>query len=144
MSSPFRSALRDGATENRAYNFLSAIHTMFVTSVTNWMSEKRAHQRLFPLTLLCNCISLLNSHGIFFYYSTKIESCRAGFSACGGSQSDKFLFAAVRSTRSAFLCHRKCNAISYDTKKEPYKSTTPLFVNMTSKFDCQTDNIIRN
>ena len=32
----------------------------------------------------------------------KIESCKAGFSACGGSRSDKFLFAAVRSTRSAF------------------------------------------
>ena len=47
----------------------------------------------------------------------KIESCSAGFSACGGSRSDKFCSAAVRSTRSAFLLYRKCDAISYKVKK---------------------------
>ena len=51
----------------------------------------------------------------------KIESCKAGFSACGGSRSDKFLFAAVRSTRSAFLLYRKCDAISYKIKKKPFR-----------------------
>ena len=50
----------------------------------------------------------------------KIESCSAGFSACGGSRSDKFCSAAVRSTRSAFLLYRKCNVISYKkTKRVP-------------------------
>ena len=56
----------------------------------------------------------------------KIESCKAGFSACGGSRSDKFLFAAVRSTRSAFLFYRKCDAISYKVKKlsmSPYSAS---------------------
>ena len=51
----------------------------------------------------------------------KIESCKAGFSACGGSRSDKFLFAAVRSTRSAFLLYRKSDAISYKVKKKPFR-----------------------
>ena len=52
------------------------------------------------------------------YFPIKIESCSAGFSACGGSRSDKFGSAAVRSTRSAFLLYRKCDAISYKAKKE--------------------------
>ena len=55
---------------------------------------------------------------IHTFISIKIESCSAGFSACGGSRSDKFCSAAVRSTRSAFLLYRKCDAISYKAKKE--------------------------
>ena len=47
----------------------------------------------------------------------KIDSCSAGFSACGGSRSDKFCSAAVRSMRSAFLLYRKCNVISCKEKK---------------------------
>ena len=63
----------------------------------------------------------------------KIESCGAGFSACGGSRSDKFCSAAVRSSRSdkycsaavrsmrsAFLPDRKCDAISYQAKKRSH------------------------
>ena len=56
----------------------------------------------------------------------KIESCSAGFFACGGSRSDKFHSAAVRSMRSAFLRHRKCSAISYDAKKSGLLSPDTL------------------
>ena len=64
----------------------------------------------------------------------KIESCKAGFSACGGSRSDKFLFAAVRSTRSAFLLYRKCDAISYKAKKRAVTDHLEGFVTAHFKF----------
>ena len=60
----------------------------------------------------------------------KIESCKAEFSACGGSQSDKFLFTAVRSMRSAFLLDRKCDAISYQAKNRITKLVIRSIVQM--------------
>ena len=74
----------------------------------------------------CNAIS----------YKVKIESCKAGFSACGGSRSDKFCSAAVRSTRSAFFLYRKCDAISYIAKKpEAFRSW--LLFHILSKLHTQ-------
>ena len=51
-----------------------------------------------------------------FPVKQKIESCRAGFSACGGSRSDKFCSATVRSTRSAF--HFIGNATQFPIKQK--------------------------
>ena len=55
-----------------------------------------------PLRAIKRNASWMHSFFVISKCYLKIESCSAGFSACGGSRSDKFYSAAVRSTRSAF------------------------------------------
>ena len=81
-----------------------------------FFARVRIRAERFLLDRKCNVIS----------YQVKIESCNAGFSACGWSRSDKFFSAAVRSTRSAFLLDRKCNVISYQAKKAAQTRNFPV------------------
>ena len=63
--------------------------------------------------------TLSDPHVTAFVCEAEIESCEAGFSACGGSRSDNSHSVAVRSARSGFLLDRKCNAFSCQAKKQP-------------------------
>lgn len=47
-----------------------------------------------------NILRLFDSDRIINFYGVKIESCIAGFFACGGSRSDKYFSATVRFRRS--------------------------------------------